>query len=526
VLVVVRNTASVFRMREIRKLFYDDDRVTIRTTVADNSRYRFGADEQLASDRIRSLSWERAKQIPFDLILSSSADACLHELNGPVIVFPHGAGHLKRPPDADSGNEASDLLNRQLLHNGVPIADWHLLPGQDSWDRMILGCPAIEKRSSIAGDPVAQQLRDHADLRDDYRAALGLLPEQKLVVVASTWGPGSISGQSLDLPRRLVAELPADEYRVAAIFHHNVVMHDGFEDLQRRLHSAVESGLILMPPEDSWQATVIAADCVLGDHGSMLFYSADMAPVAVAAYDPTAYPQDGPAAAMVDAVSHLNFGMPLRPQVDRLLAAPRLEAVRTIVDSTIDHKKDAAAEFRTKMYETMGLPEPAGDAFLHLDMPKPVPARLTAVRAHSTIADDVEPTVTLARYPAAVTSSDTGEFLAVHTDDPDPRRRHSARVLIAAAGWTDLGELLHHWPLCRIAVRALGAGEFLIRLSDGVEFVAITDSAAGADEAAIIASGCYGFVHAKRPQPSRFVVKCGDRTIAVELRTPASHCPR
>ena len=43
--------------------------------------------------------------------------------------------------------------------------------------------------------------------------------DQKLILVTSTWGPGSLLGQAPGLLPGLLAELPASRYRVAASLH-------------------------------------------------------------------------------------------------------------------------------------------------------------------------------------------------------------------------------------------------------------------------------------------------------------------
>ncbi|WP_197358521.1 hypothetical protein [Streptomyces clavuligerus] len=61
-----------------------------------------------------------------------------------------------------------------------------------------------------------QKRRAPRAFRDAYRAALGVLPGQKLVLLTTTRGEGSLLGGAPDTVRRMVAELPRDAYRCAA----------------------------------------------------------------------------------------------------------------------------------------------------------------------------------------------------------------------------------------------------------------------------------------------------------------------
>lgn len=519
VLAVVRNGASAFRTLEVIKLFNDDERLNVRMTVGPRSRYGYGVEQLLTSERIRLLPWDVAKVSAFDLILSGSANVCLSELQGPVVLFPHGAGHHKRPPMVSSGDRVFELTADQLLHNGSTIASKHLLPGRDSMNRLRRDCAPAADRALIAGDPIAQQLHEHVPLRDAYRADLGLRPGQRLVVVSSTWGPRSLAGQSLGLLKRLVTELPADEYRVAASFHHNVTIHDGHRELERILRAAIDSGLILIPPKMGWQSAVIAADCVIGDHGSTTFYAADIAPVAIAAYAPDECPDDSPMTALINAVPHIDENRPIRPQVEALICQPRPEAVTTIIDSSIDRQADAAAIFRSTMYDLMGLDDPGGPDFLPLVKSRPDRTEVTAYLVHPTVTDDRENTiVALARYPAAIAPMRDGRHLVVRTDDPDPRRAQSATALVAVNTEPDLNGLLARFPGCRVAAKPLTPDHIALHVHDGTEFTVSIDPPPGPDAAAFAASAYIALAEVHGQLNTDVTVECGGRAFAMSFR--------
>ena len=517
VLSVVRNGASAFRMLEIIRLFDDDERLNLRMTVGPQSRYDYGVEQLLTSERIRLLPWNAAKESRFDLILSGSAHTCLSQLRGPVVLFPHGAGHHKRPPALSDGDQVFELTDDQLMHDGTAIATRHLLPGPDSLTRLERDCAPAARRAVIAGDPIVQQLRAHLSLRDSYRAELGLRPGQKLVVVSSTWGPRSLAGQSLGVLRRLVAELPMDEYRVAATFHHNVTIRDGHRELERILRSTIDSGLILIPPESGWQSTVLASDCLIGDYGSTTFYASDVVPVAIAAHAPDECPADSPMTALANAVPHIDPDRPLRPQIDSLTDAPRPSIVEEIIDSSVTRDIDAPAVFRSTMYELMGLAEPTAPAALPVAAPRSHHREVTAFVVQPAVDGAV---VRLRRYPAATAPMRDGGHLVVRTDDPDPRRPQSAAALVATKPGFDLAALLDRFPGCRVAVKPV-PDAIAFRVRAGSEFTIGTDAVADAEAATLAVSGYLGFEVTGRTLPDRFTVTCGGRRIVLHRNESA-----
>src|SRR5262249_36459734 len=107
-----------------------------------------------------------------------------------------------------------------------------------------------------------------------YRDALRLPAGQRLIVVSSTWGPRSLLGRRWDLLPRLLAELPREQYRIMALLHPNAWFGHGTRQIRAWLTDCLRTGLSLLPPEADWRAVLAAADCVIGDHGSIILYGA------------------------------------------------------------------------------------------------------------------------------------------------------------------------------------------------------------------------------------------------------------
>jgi hypothetical protein len=73
-------------------------------------------------------------------------------------------------------------------------------------------------------------------------------------------------------PGGLLSLLPGDGYRVAMLVHPNVFAGHGTRQVHGWLSCCRRRGLAVVPPEADWQALLIAADWIIGDHGSLTAY--------------------------------------------------------------------------------------------------------------------------------------------------------------------------------------------------------------------------------------------------------------
>ncbi|CAD5916514.1 protein of unknown function [Streptomyces sp. KY75] len=144
------------------------------------------------------------------------------------------------------------------------------------------------------GDPCYDELLGSADRVASYRRALGVPGRHRLVVLSSTWGPTSLIGQGPGLAARVLAALPYDEFRVAAIVHPNVWSEHGSWQIRDLLAPALDAGLMLVLHIHAWRSALVAADVVVGDHGSVTLYGAALGkPVLLGAYGSEAVPGTG-----------------------------------------------------------------------------------------------------------------------------------------------------------------------------------------------------------------------------------------
>lgn len=500
VLAVTRTMASTTRALDVLSLLADDERVQTCFTVAPRSQFDAGVDDLLATLGARNISWDDATRQEFDLAISASANGPLHQLQAPLMLLPHGAGHHKAMASATGASGRAGLSPDQLLRSGSVVASAIMLPGLDAQRILAHQCPQALERSRVAGDLTLQQLRRNADSRRLFRSALQVADDQLLLAVSSTWGSESLAGKLPDLPLRLLAELPSDEYKVALILHPNISARHSRYELNRRLSTARAAGLRVVPPEVGWQAAVLAADCLIGDHGSVSFYAADSLPVLFAPGSPSDLPVHSPVAKLIDASPTLDPAAPLRPQIEAALAAGSTEAAHACVGEAIAEGVDAARTFRSAVYELLRLPEPDTEP----EPPPPVArAAHTTVSAHLVCAElsSQRDAVRLTRYPAAAAARPPDyAYLAVSADEPRPRLRESAAVLVdltcSATPTARLEELLRQYPGCR-TVAVVYADGVAVRSRDFPEGTQLTVNLTvyGLDAAAA-ASACHAYAKA------------------------------
>ncbi|WP_342667986.1 hypothetical protein [Streptomyces roseoverticillatus] len=406
-------------------------------------------------------------------------------------------GH--RTPAAPAPAPVFGLSPDWLLHDGRPLAAATVLSHPEQLDRLRAACPEAAGTAVLAGDPCYDRILAALPHRDRFRRALGVAPGQRLVVVNSTWSPGSLFGDDdsegdllPSLLPRLAAELPADEYRAAAVLHPNIWHGHGPGQIRAWLDRARRAGLALVDPLEDWRQALIAADCVIGDHGSVTYYAAAIGrPVLLGAFPGGALDPGSPVAALGRAAPRLRPYDGLRAQVDHAVGHHDPGRFRAQAEHVSSAPGRSAALLRRAFYGLIGIPEPAGRPALldPLRLPSYAPAERTApVRVLSRLTDaSGAPEIAVVRRATDDGPySDTGiddiddigwdAHTSVHEDTPDPGRLRIADVIVRygaaddprvgpPAAWT--AEVLGRHPGCALAVYVTGPGRCTVRTRGG-----------------------------------------------------------
>jgi hypothetical protein len=367
VLAVVHTVTSGQRLLEAVELVESDPRVQVTFSQAPDT-FSAGVADFLRSTRGVVLSWEQATRERFDLALAASYGS-LHLLHAPLLLMPHGAGYGK---SVSVGDEPMvyGLDSQRLMHNGVVLPAAVVLSHEDQREVLRRQCPQALDVAVVAGDPCYDRMVASLPRRDAYREALGVTPGQRLLVVTSTWGLDSLFARFEDFLPRLLEELAAHDYRVAAMLHPAGWFAHGVRQVEAWLAECRDAGLIVVQPEVDWRAAVVAADQVVADHGSIGVYAASIGtPVVLAEPPVSAVLSDGSAQELLQRVApRLTFDRPLLAQFDDAArGAPALgELMRERLTS---RPGGSAAELRGAMYRLLDLEEPGRHR-----APTPVPA--------------------------------------------------------------------------------------------------------------------------------------------------------
>ncbi|MFI5755091.1 hypothetical protein [Streptomyces sp. NPDC051569] len=367
--------------------------------------------------------------------------------------------------------------------DGSPVADAMVLSHPEQLDRLRAACPEAAPTAVLAGDPCFDRLLAAVPYRERFRRALGVRRGQRLVLLNSTWNPDALFGDGggedvlPSLLPRLTAELPADEYRPAAVLHPNIWHGHGPGQIRAWLDRARRGGLALVDPLEGWRQALIAADVVIGDTGSVSYYAAAIGrPVLIGAASPDGLDPGSPVAAFVREAPRLSPDVPLRTQLDALLAGHRpLPGPAELVSSA---PGESAALLRRHFYQLIGVPEPPEPALLD---PLPLPpyegvSRTAPLRVVTRLLDSGEIEVSRYADPRSEPGGDGDAHTAVHEDTLDPGRLALADVIYrdgaaddprfgTPAQWT--AEVLARRPGAALAAYVTGPGSCTVRTRNG-----------------------------------------------------------
>jgi hypothetical protein len=377
-LVVVHTVTAGTRLGDVVPMLEADPRVQVVFTYAPSATVSGGVREFLARLGGVVVPWRQATQAHFDLALAAS-DGLLEWVHAPIITMLHGAGYNKYPARWDGHGamvqrEAAGPERTRLVCHGRTIASAIMLPTLSQVERLRRSCPEAATIAVAAGDPCYDRLSVSLASREAYRRALGVRG-RRLVVVSSTWGPGSLLCRHPDLLADLIRQMPSRQYQVAAIIHPGVWYWHGTRQVCAWYAECVRQGLVLVPPEEGWRAVLAAADVVLGDHGSVTCYAASAGlPVLLASLGADEIEPGSPVARLGEIAPQLRPDLPYAAQLEQAASAWRPEQHSLIQELVTDAPGQSARIIRSVMYRLMKLPEPTDEPQVR---PVPVPRPVT-----------------------------------------------------------------------------------------------------------------------------------------------------
>ena len=317
-----------------------------------------------------------------------------------------------------------------------------MLSHTEQLDRLRAACPEAVDSALVAGDPAHDRILAGLPWRERYREHLDT-GSRKLVLVSSTWGPTSLLGAWPGFLTRLLAELPVDEYRVALALHPNVWHGHGTWQVRAWLAEAERAGLRVLPDRQGWQAALVAADHVIGDHGSVTFYGAALGThTMLAAFPHHEMAGGSPVGEFGQAATRVRADQPLLPQLLTDAAGHKRDRFATFTDQLNSCPGNSGQILRETFYRLLNLPEPAHEVRAIPPEP-PVPYRIEWPRSAAQaplLATAVSEcrAVRVARHPEALARTEALSLyrphLVVREDEPDPRARDRADLVICGTG--------------------------------------------------------------------------------------------
>ncbi|MGQ4515942.1 translation initiation factor 2 [Streptomyces sp. DW26H14] len=541
VLYAVRSATALNRLLDVVPVFAGDPRIEPVFTIVPGS--DFGTDALAALDGAgaRTVPWAEAVRCGARLVLAASPNGPLHELPGPLVLLPHGAGFNKRLPGSQDADPASGLHPRQLVRGRAPLAALHALahPGQIA--RLAGHAPAtVAERAVVVGDPTLDRMLESAPLRERYRAALGT-GTRRLVVLVSTWGPESLLAREPGLAAWLTAELPYDEYQIGLVLHPNEHSRLGGFTLRQHLAPALAAGLVTTRPYEEWAALLTAADCVVTDHSSSaLYYAALPAPhggrrLLLGCYEGGELIPGTPMDVLLSAAPRLRAG-DAAAAAEQVAAAfdgargPGVPARDGAVVAAFAERGSALERLRAHCYALLGLVPPAGPV-----RPRPLPVPTTAARrptafaVRTTVRDD---TVALTRHPlsagaydghvsAEEGTSSLGELQAAALIHRSAGPGGGEGAAWTMGGWT--ARVLADYPGCGTAAVVLPDGRCVLRRRGGDVLLSLRVAPAEAPgdlrwrpDPAVVLSAVHARLDAG-PPPATVVCAVGPRRVRVHL---------
>jgi hypothetical protein len=385
VLVVAHTVTFAQRLQEVFGLLEDDLRVQVVFTAAPHA-FGEGVTQYLCGLGIGTVPWEEALRAEFDLALAAGSRG-VHELRAPVVRISHGAGQIKLLTDPSSlapgEPRAPGMLSRQhLLHQGRLVPAAIVYAHERDVEELARSCPEALPVARVVGDPCVDRITAGLPLREAYRRALGVEPGQRLVVVTSTWGPASTFGRLDALLPQLLSQLPPDGYRIAMLLHPNVFAGHGTWQVRGWLAGCRARGVAVLPPEADWQAPLIAADWIIGDHGSLTAYGAlTEATLLLTAGPRREVSASSPAALLTADAPVIMPGHPLAEQLEYAAQMHRPGQYDRVTASLSSAPGQFHRRMRALIYRLLGLGEPARPLLL-TPPPPPPPLRQWEYSAH------------------------------------------------------------------------------------------------------------------------------------------------
>ncbi|MBE2997968.1 hypothetical protein IDM40_04480 [Nocardiopsis sp. HNM0947] len=373
VALVVESGAADDRLRDLLPLFENDLRIQTVQIAGEGSRFAPSGRTALESSGGLVLPWNEALRHRFDLGVAAhnGHNSHLERISAPMLVLPHGMGFSGSvPPGPGFGPPLAtpptvDAVYSTLVRYGRVTPAALGVAHRNHKELVTRVVPEAEPICHVVGSTAYDRAVASASLREDFRRAAGVEDGQRLVVLSSTWGPNSLVGSGFHVVQRLMEELPRD-HKAALLVHPGVWSAHGARQIQAWLASARARGLRILERRASWPSLLVAADAVLGDHGTTTFTAAALGkPVVLAGGSSPNTDPRSQARVMLENERWCGPEGSIVRQLDRA-ADERLPEKAELYAGLLTSEPGRSAELlRALIYRLLELPEPSHPAPTH-----------------------------------------------------------------------------------------------------------------------------------------------------------------
>jgi hypothetical protein len=380
----------------------------------------------------------------------------------------------------------------------------------------------------VVGDTCMDDLFTGMKDRRWHRRGFSLGPTQKLVVASSTWGPRSLFATSSSTIDDLAFDLPIDEYVVAIILHPNIWNGHGEWQVKLWLRRALKAGAILIPYQQGWRSAIVAADYIVGDHGSVTYYGAMLGiPTVLGALGEDELIPGTPLETLARKLPRLSGDT--RKSVEGLPRGVDLTRHADILRAASDFPGQALERTRGLIYRMMNLDLP--HYALRAEGPRPylaTPEPHLACRARWSIdQSSAVPVVSIERLPLGRSTSDVearDEIVCADVDEAALRARDEAAILYSMTNQErsieEAHELSQHWlqefPLSQLVATQLSLNLMLI--SNRETSWTVTSAPSGGFELPIVACAVRALrVSQSTSLPPQVDIRCGGRSSLISI---------
>ncbi|MFD4643395.1 hypothetical protein ACFWN2_39230 [Lentzea sp. NPDC058436] len=519
ILCFVRTYVSAIRLYQEMKVFEGDPHVKLVWVRCPGSKLEDPLSDWLLGKGIRVIPYEEAKKSRRDLIVTTSEwiDP-IPFAPTPVIVIPHGLGFHKYVRDPHTGRYRLAGLARPEGLRTKQVTQ--VVTHEDQVRQLAEASPHTIGRTALGGCSDFDLLTNSRGERPDYREALGVSSDQRLVVVSSTWGPDSLFARRPELIDRLLAELPFELYKIAVILHPGVWSIEGGDEVLRRLSRHIQSGgLMVVPTTEGWHGTLLAADLAIGDNGTVSLQAALMDIPLLLGTVSKRVVRGTVMDELCGTARSIDFTGGLRRQVEDEIGKHDRSRAERLVRRMIARPGESGSLLRALCYTTAGHTAPDDELPVRTaPLPVPMPSAAHSFRFHFRI----DSAVTGDLYPAHFREKlkHDEERLLVQIGERDHRRHANASVIVdpvpvlPCAVQARLATLADKHVGCRIVAATCGNGGFEFLVRDGRRFRVTCDCGM---PVRVLAAACYEILVVERELSGEFVVRTslGDAKMTV-----------